>query len=102
MADLHLGIITIYPELAGNTMPFTNGTIVLRDDMNGKGPYIDTWKYDKPRPSLEDIVTASTSNAALAYVAQQEELAKQMMEQIKANQRPMPAQPSNTAGTQTL
>jgi XkdW protein len=70
MADLHLGLIILYPELQANIMPFTDGkTIVLQDDSDGKGPYIKTWNYTQPEPTLEEVITASTSNAALAYVA---------------------------------
>jgi hypothetical protein len=104
MADIHLGVITIYPELANNTLIFTNGTITIRDDSDGKGPYIDTWKYDKPQPSLEDVIAASTSNAAIAYLAQQEQLAQQIIQQAQAQQkkRPIAAQPNTVSGTQTL
>lgn len=104
MADVYLGIITIYPELANNHIIFTNGTITIRDESDGKGPFVDKWNYSKPQPSLDDIITASTSNAAIAYVAQQNQLAEQFAQQFQSQlkQKPTVAQPNTVSGTQTL
>jgi hypothetical protein len=42
-------IIAVYPELTFND--FINGTIMLQDDSDGKGPYIREWNYSKPLPA---------------------------------------------------
>lgn len=43
-------LIEALPELTADDFhPFT-GTIVLRDDSDGEGAYIDKWNYSKPIP----------------------------------------------------
>jgi hypothetical protein len=46
--SLYYVIIEEYPELT--SIDFTNGTIGLRDDSDGVGPYIEIWNYSKPIP----------------------------------------------------
>jgi hypothetical protein len=53
--NLYESIINYYPELIntqslGMFDPFANGTIVLRDDSDGAGAYIEKWNYNKPIP----------------------------------------------------
>jgi len=43
-------VIAAYPELADNKDVFTDGTIILQDDSDGKGAYIREWNYSKPIP----------------------------------------------------
>lgn len=46
-------IVDVYPELKDRVDLFMNGTIILQDDEDGRGPYIHTWNYkEKPRPKL--------------------------------------------------
>ena len=42
-------IIAVYPELTMSNL-FGDGTIVLRDDSDGVGAYIENWNYSKPIP----------------------------------------------------
>ncbi len=42
-------IIAIYTELTMSDL-FGDGTIVLRDDSDGVGAYIEKWEYSKPIP----------------------------------------------------
>jgi len=42
-------IIAEYPELI-DSASFYDGTIMLRDDSDGTGAYIETWNYSKPIP----------------------------------------------------
>jgi hypothetical protein len=50
-------IIEVYPELLGKEAElFLNGTIVLQDDSDGKGPYIKEWNHPTlPKPELGGI-----------------------------------------------
>lgn len=53
--NLYERIVEVYPELESKNFPapldpFGNGTIVLRDDSDGVGPYIEVWNYSKPIP----------------------------------------------------
>jgi hypothetical protein len=41
-------IINSYPELENTKIIGTD--IILRNDSDGLGDYIDTWNYDKPVP----------------------------------------------------
>jgi hypothetical protein len=47
-------IIEVYPELEGQEAElFLNGTIVLQDDSDGKGPYIKKWNHPTlPKPEI--------------------------------------------------
>jgi hypothetical protein len=48
---LYEQIIAALPELTeADFAPFT-GTIVLRDDSDGQGVYIEKWEYAKPVPN---------------------------------------------------
>ena len=47
--SLYDEIIEVYPELTAED--FTHrGSIVLRDDSDGAGQYIEKWEYSKPIP----------------------------------------------------
>lgn len=47
-------IQSIYPELTiKDFSPF--GCIMLQDDSDGKGPYINSWNYSKPQPTQEQL-----------------------------------------------
>jgi hypothetical protein len=46
---LYQKIIEIYPELE-NSEEFFSGTIILRNDTDGIGDYIEKWEYNKPIP----------------------------------------------------
>jgi hypothetical protein len=43
-------ILATYPELTDADFDFAHGSIVLRDDSDGLGAYIDKWEYSKPIP----------------------------------------------------
>lgn len=45
--NLYDQIKATYPELENE---FSNGTIVLQNDSDGKGDYIAVWQYEKPIP----------------------------------------------------
>lgn len=38
-------IILIYPELKETPWVFTDGTIILQNDSNGRGDYIAKWNH---------------------------------------------------------
>ena len=42
-------IIAVYPELTDSNV-FVNGIIHIQDDLDGKGPSIRRWNYEKPIP----------------------------------------------------
>lgn len=42
-------ILEAYPELVGQERIFFR-TIVIRDDIDGIGEYLEKWEYDKPIP----------------------------------------------------
>ena len=42
-------LIAALPELAATDFGYT-GSITLRDDSDGAGPYIEKWEYSKPIP----------------------------------------------------
>jgi hypothetical protein len=44
-------IIAAYPELTTKDFHPFNGSILLRDDSDGSGAYIDKWEYSKPIPA---------------------------------------------------
>jgi len=46
--DLYEQIMATYPELPQNV--FTKGIIVLRNDSDGVGDYIEKWEYTEPIP----------------------------------------------------
>jgi hypothetical protein len=48
--DLFTQIVTAYPELTYDNFGAL-GAILLRDDSDGKGPYIARWDYAKPIPT---------------------------------------------------
>lgn len=43
-------IIATYPELTDEDFNPFNGSIILRDDSDGHGEYIEKWEYSKPLP----------------------------------------------------
>jgi hypothetical protein len=44
-------IIECYPELTNDDFDPMYGTILLRNDADGAGDYIEKWKYSKPIPA---------------------------------------------------
>jgi len=42
-------ITEVYPELTNDDFG-SNGSILLRDDSDGIGAYIDKWEYSQPIP----------------------------------------------------
>lgn len=85
--DYYLGIIMIYPELTDNHKVFSDGTIRLQNDSDGKGTYVKEWNYSKPQPTDEEIRDASVSDNAKQYIA--EKIAK-----FEAYQEWLKTQPS--------
>jgi hypothetical protein len=49
--ELWQKIIQTYPELSENNFSIFNNKIILRDDSDGAGAYIDKWDYEKPIPA---------------------------------------------------
>lgn len=49
-------IMLIYPDLTESDFLPANGTILIQDDSDGKGPYIAKWENDYPRPTDEQLV----------------------------------------------
>jgi hypothetical protein len=47
---LYEELISIYPELAEDESIFRN-KILLRDDSDGEGAYIEKWNYNQPIPA---------------------------------------------------
>jgi hypothetical protein len=47
--SLYDQIIETYPELTANDFGYRN-LIVLRDDSDGIGQYIEKWEYNQPIP----------------------------------------------------
>lgn len=43
-------ILATYPELTAEDFHPNFGSILLRDDSDGSGAYIDKWDYDQPIP----------------------------------------------------
>jgi hypothetical protein len=43
-------IIAVYPELESKDFDPNWGTILLRDDSDGRGAYIEKWEYTEPLP----------------------------------------------------
>ena len=43
-------IIAVYPELTDLDFDYKAGSILLRDDSDGAGAYIEKWDYSKPIP----------------------------------------------------
>lgn len=53
--DLQDKIIAIYPQLTpADFYPYT-GTISLRNDLDGRGYYIETWNNSLPKPTDEQL-----------------------------------------------
>jgi hypothetical protein len=48
--SLYDEIIAVYPELANDETLWLDKVIVLRDDTDGEGAYIEKWEYSKPIP----------------------------------------------------
>lgn len=48
--SLYDQIVAYYPELLDDNDVFINGTIILRNDSDGVGDYIEAWNYDQPLP----------------------------------------------------
>ena len=46
--NLYEQIMASYPELKNNN--FVKGLIVLRNDADGLGDYIEKWDYEQPIP----------------------------------------------------
>lgn len=46
--NLYEQLIAIYPELTNKE--FSKGIIVLRNDSDGLGDYIEKWDYEQPIP----------------------------------------------------
>ena len=46
--DLYQKIMASYPDLPQNV--FTKRIIILRNDSDGEGDYIEQWNYSKPIP----------------------------------------------------
>lgn len=44
-------IMAAYPELTDLDFDYKSGSILLRDDSDGLGAYIEKWEYSKPIPS---------------------------------------------------
>lgn len=53
-------IIQAYPELADNGFAAFTKQIILRNDSDGIGDYIEKWEYDQPIP---DGLTLGKPNA---------------------------------------
>jgi hypothetical protein len=51
-------ILKRYPEL-------TNDDVILRDDGDGRGIYIDVWNCDKPKPTMDEVNQWVVEDAAL-------------------------------------
>jgi hypothetical protein len=43
-------LLQALPELSDEDFDSNKGTIVLRDDSDGLGAYIEKWEYSKPIP----------------------------------------------------
>jgi hypothetical protein len=53
---LYEKIMTIYPELTPDDFCFPFGTILLQNDMDGRGDYIAKWEHPTlPRPTEEQL-----------------------------------------------
>jgi hypothetical protein len=49
--DLFADIVKAYPELTDEDFRHNTGSILLRNDSDGKGDYIAKWDYTKPVPT---------------------------------------------------
>jgi len=49
--DLFTEITKAYPELTNEDFIPNKGSILLRNESDGKGDYIAEWKYTKPVPT---------------------------------------------------
>lgn len=53
--NLYEKILSLYPELEENDF-LPGGTIVLRNDSDGRGDYIERWNHPTlPKPSDEQL-----------------------------------------------
>lgn len=58
--ELYEKILTLYPELTVEAFrPFT-GSIVLRNDSDGRGPYIHEWNHPTLTPPTQEQLDALT------------------------------------------
>jgi len=49
-------LIAIYPELADQQQVFMDGTIILQNDSNGRGDYINAWSHPTlSEPTAEQL-----------------------------------------------
>lgn len=44
-------VISAFPELAENQVPFITKEIILQNDLDETGDYIAKWEYEKPLPT---------------------------------------------------
>ena len=49
--ELWQQITQVYPELADNNFAAFTKQVILRDDSDGVGAYIEKWEYSKPIPN---------------------------------------------------
>jgi len=49
--ELWQQITDVYPELADNNFAAFTKQVILRDDSDGVGAYIEKWEYSKPIPA---------------------------------------------------
>ena len=43
-------IMAVYPELTDLDFDYKAGSILLRDDSDGQGAYVEKWEYSQPLP----------------------------------------------------
>lgn len=56
MMDLVDKIIKLYSSLTYEDFSYVNGTIRLRNDSDGRGDYIASWRHpDYPQPTEEQL-----------------------------------------------
>ncbi|MCM3599403.1 XkdW family protein [Robertmurraya korlensis] len=71
-------ILKRYPELSKDD-------VLLRDDNNGKGPYIAVWKSTKPKPTMDQVKQWVLEDEAIPKPLTPEE----ELEQVKKQQELM-------------
>jgi hypothetical protein len=61
MMTLYEKIMALYPTLAVDDFSPNLGTIILRNDSDGNGDYIDKWEHPTlPRPTDEQLAGAQS------------------------------------------
>ena len=55
MTSLAQKIKIIYPSLVDDDFSPKIGTILIRDESNGKGEYIQSWTNINPKPTQEQL-----------------------------------------------